>query len=302
MPGGEPRRKWVFAILTAVLFPALALHGTCIAVMGPGTWGSGLHEVLPEFHPASPRAAAYGREFRAGPDPARRSPVAAPPPDMARLRGDLTWSQRVGERAVFLTDELDAGGRRQHLYASISGDMREVPVESGHALVRPQWAGERIIYERWNPWAIPPAHKLRRYVASWADPALRPEAALFGSDAGLESWSFLMPGHTLTLAPNGRIAALLRSGALLAGYYSIHVWPLDRLATRPILSLREHGSEATRSFALQWSADSGALRIHGRTAGFERRRSQLGAGPDGLAIDLVYVVAEESVYDLNLGS
>lgn len=302
MPRGAPNRKWVFAILTAVLFPALALHGTCIAVMGPGTWGSGLHEVLPEFQPASSRAAAYGREFREGPHPVPRSSSTASPPDTAHLQGELAWSQRIGERAVFLTDELGAGGRLQHLYVSIAGDLREVPVEPDHAIVRPQWAGERIIYERWNPWAIPPIRKLRRYVASWADPALRPEAGLFGSDAGFENWSFLMPGHTLTLAPNGSIAALLRSGALLAGYYSVHIWPLDRLAPRPILSLREHGHEATRSFALQWSADSGALRIHGRTAGFERRRSQRGAGPDGLAIDLVYVVAEESVYDLNLGS
>ena len=52
-----------FAILTAVLFPTLVLHGTCIAVMGPGTWGAGVEELVPEVKPPTEQITAYIEEL-----------------------------------------------------------------------------------------------------------------------------------------------------------------------------------------------------------------------------------------------
>ncbi len=292
-------RKWVLAVLTAVLFPMLAMHGTCIAVMGPGTWGSGLEEVLPEFQEPTRRIADYGREFEALPTASSLASTPVEPPQEAELRGSVTWSHQAHGRAVFLTEETAPQSRRQHLYVGDAGGVRKVDLIPGHIVVRPQWAGDRIVYERWNPWAIPPMQKVRRYVSSWADPALRPEATLYGSAQHSRAWTYLMPGHSLTVAPDGRRAALLRSGALLAGYYSIHIWRFENPDAPGILSLREHGEEGARSFSLRWSADSVALQIQGRTSGFERRESHSGGGPDGLAVHLLYLADEQTVYDLN---
>ena len=298
MPANPKNYRWIFAISAAVVFPALILHTTCIAVMGPGTWGSGMEEALPEFSRPTAAVEKYQEEF-AGIEAGTL--IGAKPaimPKDAGILGEIRWSSRSGNRRVLLTEEIRGSSRRQHLYASEDGRYSEIPIPPTHLVVRPKWAGDRIIYERWNPWAVPPVQKLRRYVASWIDASLRPEASLYGSDAAFERWQYLMPGHSLALAPNGRRAALLRSGALLAGYYSIHVWQVDTPETRVVISLREHSNEATRSFALQWSTDSAALRIFGRTGGFERRSSRQG-GKDGIPLDLVYLVTDETIYDLN---
>ena len=179
-------------------------------------------------------------------------------------------------------------------------DHETIPLPPSHIVARPQWAGGQIIYERWNPWAIPPVQKLGWYVLSWVEASLRPEAALYGSDSELKQWRYLMPGHSLAVSPEGLQAAFLRSGALLAGYYSIHVWHMDMIETQVVVRLRENAGKATRSFSLRWSRDSAALRIFGRTAGFERRSSRQGGGEDGFPLNLVYLVSDGKVYDFNL--
>ncbi len=107
-----------------------------------------------------------------------------------------------------------------------------------------------------------------------------------------------MPGHSLVVAPNGRRAALLRSGALLAGYFSIHTWHVGSSTAPVVISLREHDGNATQSFLMQWSSDSLALRIVGKTGGFDRRASQT-SGSAGIPVDLLYLVSEGVLYDLN---
>lgn len=302
MPGTARNRRWILAVVTAVLFPAIALHGTCIAVMGPGTWGSGLQEVPPEFKEPPPRAVEYGREIETyGPMAVGSNGSALVPAARAEMRGRISWVHLSRGQAVYLTDEVAPETRRQRLYIAEGDHLRQVALPGDHVVVRPQWTEQGIVYERWNPWAIPAARKLQRYFASWVDPPLRPEAALYKSTAAQDGWRYSMPGHSLSVSPDGRRAAFLRSGALLAGYYSIHVWPLDGDEASPILSLREHDGKATRSFSIRWSKDSRALRIHGRTGGFERRGSRGGGGPSGIAFDLLYLITDGSVYDLNFG-
>ncbi len=302
MPGTKGDRGWILAVLTAVLFPAIVLHSTCIAVMGPGTWGSGVQEVAPELREPTATAEEYGREIAQYAAKVDSNDSMIEPAAGVEMLGRIKWVHRSEGRIVYLTDDVTSEARRQRLYIAESGRLRQLALPRDHVVVRPQWAGERVIYERWNPWAVPAPGKLRRYVASWADPSLRPEAALYASTTAQGGWRLVMPGHSLAVSPNGRYAAFLRSGALLAGYYSVHVWRLDAEDAPPILSLREHDGKGTGSFTVRWSEDSKALLIHGRTDGYSRRGSRDGGGPDGIPVNLLYLTADRTVYDLNLGS
>ena len=301
MSESKSNRKWPLAILAAVVFPVLALHSTCVAVLGPGTWGSGLVETLPEFKAPSAEVQAYRREFQVQaqvPDTSGDIPSPSAP---SGISGEVTWMHRMNGQALYLTAGPEQS--RQRLYVSDANhSVREVSIPNGHLVARPHLTTDGIIYVRWNPWAVPPASKLRRYVASWFDASLRPEASLYGTTSGSDGWHALMPGHSLTLSPDGSRAAILRSGALLAGYYSIHVWDIGSSEAPSILSLREHDDNASRSFRMRWSSDSLALHIQGTTGGFDRRSSHGVSESDGIPIDLLYMVNDMNVYDLNLGS
>ena len=58
-------KRWIFAVLLALLFPALAIHASCVAVLGPGNWGSGMEEHIPEIltDQSHPALADYRSEF-----------------------------------------------------------------------------------------------------------------------------------------------------------------------------------------------------------------------------------------------
>ena len=301
MGESESNRKWPLAILVAVVFPALVLHATCVSVLGPGTWGSGLVETLPDFRAPTPAVEAYRQEFQAAPRIAATGAEASAPQTPVGMTGSVVWKHAIDDRVLYLTEGPERSRRR--LYVSgTSSPLREVAFPNGHLVARPQWTADGIVYVRWNPWAVPPTNKFRRYVASWFDPSLRPESALYGDASDTGDWRFLMPGHSLTVSPDGRRAALLRSGALLAGYYSVHVWRIGSSDAPAIMSLREHGSDATKSFRLQWSADSSALHIQGRTGGFDRRSSRGSKDSDGVSINLLYMINDATVYDLKIGS
>ena len=301
MSGSKKNRKWPLAILAAVGFPALILHTTCVAVLGPGTWGSGLVETLPEFKAPTAAVQAYRQEFQAQTEVPDTSEDLSEPQAPSVISGDITWTHRMSDQELYLAKDREQS--RQRLYVSDANHaIREVSLPRGHLVARPHLTADGIVYVRWNPWAVPPTSKLRRYVASWLDPSLRPEASLYGNEADSDAWRVLMPGHSLTVSPDGTRAALLRSGALLAGYYSIHVWQIGSSDAPGILSLREHGDKASRSFRMRWSEDSQALHIQGRTGGFQRRSSHAGSESEGIPIDLLYVLNEMTVYDLNRGS
>lgn len=301
MGESQRNRKWPLAILAAVAFPALVLHGTCVSVLGPGTWGSGLVETPPDLKAPTPAVEAYRQEFQADARITETGEEAMASQTPAGLTGSIVWTHAWDDRVLYLTEGAEPSRRRLYV-ADTSSTPREVALPSGHLVAHPQWTADGIVYVRWNPWAVPPASKLRRYVASWFDPSLRPEASLYGDSSDTGDWRFLMPGHSLAVSPDGRRAALLRSGALLAGYYSVHVWQIGSSDAPAIVSLREHGSGATKSFQIRWSADSSALHLQGRTGGFDRRSSRGGTDSDGISINLLYMINDETVYDLNLGS
>lgn len=300
-PAGKAQnRRWVAAVLTALLFPAIILHGTCVAVLGPGTWGSGLEEVAPVFHEPDARVRELAAEFESNPDAAAKSPEDHPVPPEVETAGRVLSSTVGAAQSIYLVEEPVS--KRQRLFAVTGSDVVEIPIPDDFVIARPRQVGPRIVAERWRPWAIPARQKLARYVASWTDPSLRPEVALYAMGGESDEWQYVMPGHSLAVSPNASHAALLRSGALLAGYYSLVIWNVETDRTETVLSLREHAEQGTRSFSLSWSKDSSALQIAGRTGGFERRSSQRGADAEGIAINLLYVVHERAIYDLSPSS
>jgi hypothetical protein len=308
----QPNRRWILAILLVVLFPALAIHVSCVAVLGPGTWGSGMEQKLPQLLPAAsnPLVEQYAREF------ANAKTADAKPPEAtgdlgeveSGLRGKVFWIDRLEPEnlSVIATHEGSSWVEQQHFYLSRAAGppqqgagTRELDLAPGMILEMPtlmkRGAETFVVVARWLPWGVPPLQKLSRYVRSYWDATLRPETSLYLYPLPSGPLTYWGPGHTLKPSPDRRLAVVLRSGAMAAGYYSMHLWDFehDRLTT--ILSLREADPGSGRSFDYDWSADSRAVHITGSTGGFERRK------PQPRSLDLIYLVGDETVYDLAPG-
>ncbi len=365
----KSNKRWVLAILLVVLFPVLAIHVSCVAVIGPGTWGSGMEEKLPALLPgaSNPVVQQYAREF-AQAQPPDRAAHAEPgntepgPDEQARdktarqgnsgaatvhalegentLRGDVFWTDRLEPEnlVVIGTHEGRDWVAGQHFYliektaqpaAGAAPAAPTPPARQGHPASNPPvaetaaplgsppantWRNRELDFPRamileaptlmrrggatyivvahWLPWGVPPLQKLSRYLRSYWDATLRPETSLYVYPLPAGPLSYWGPGHTLKPSPDRRKAILLRSGAMAAGYYSMHLWDFehDRLTT--ILSLREAEPGAGRSFDYDWSADSQAVHITGATGGLQRRK------PQPRSLDLIYLLADGAVYDL----
>ena len=186
--------RWIWAVFFVTVFPATAIHFSCVAVLGPGSWGSGVEEKEPLVEAAGerPDLAPYVEQWKAARD---AGPVAetSPPWVVASLgdrEGDVVWADRVADNgdAVVLT----AGGgnwtEQQRLFVSrgTKTELREVEIPAGMILRHPtllKSEGQtRLIVGRWNSWAVPPMQKLSRYSKSWFNSTLRPEHSLFAYD------------------------------------------------------------------------------------------------------------------------
>ncbi len=249
-----------------------------------------MQEAYPERLPPTERILRYADELAAMPPGDRPETEDGNPPDA--FAGRIRQSHRARGRTIFLTAEGERWTDRQHLYLREGSKVEEIALPTGVAVTRPRLLPGRVIVERWNPWAMSATQKIRRYIASWADSSKRPEAALYAYDAAAREWRFVMPGHTLVPSPDGRNAALLRSGAMAAGYYSVHLWSDDAVEPPAILSLREAVAGSGRSFRLRWTADSSAVQIVGRTGGFARRKREM------RDFNLIYLLDNGALYDL----
>ena len=292
-------KRWVLALLMAVVFPALAVHLSCVAVLGPGSWGSEVEEKVPQLLPAqsSQEVLDYVEEF------SRDAPDKPKPPEFPA--GAAPWQGKIFSSDHDERDDLwvvatytgDRWTDQQHVYLWTPGTnaVEELDIARDKIVRRPVVlrGGERqvLLYERWKSWAVPAAAKIGRYLRSYLDATLRPEFTLHAYELDTGKESYVGPGHSLLAAPNRRRVVFLRSGALGVGFYSVHVWNLENDRTETVVSLAEVDPGSGRAFDYRWSADSKALLITGSAGGFARRKH------DPQRVRMIYVVETALLYD-----
>ena len=296
-------KRWIWAILLAVLFPLFAVHFSCVAIMGPGTWGSGLEEKLPEISPAASnsRLGPYLEEF-AGQAHAT-SPDVQIPPQAGSLRGRAVFSDHIEPEGLWVV-QVHVGERwvddqRIVLWHSGASEYERVAIPEGMIVENPVFIrrGGRVIlvFTRWQSWFLPMAGKVGRFWRSVFDKPLRPEYSLYLYDLDAQRSTYWGPGHTLVVSPDGKRGLLLRSGAMAGGYYSLHVWDFETDELETVVSLRESDPGSVRSFEYRWSEDSRAFQLSGRTGGFERRK------PEGRDLNLIYLIGDPKLYKVSDG-
>ena len=292
-------KRWVLALLMAVVFPALAVHLSCVAVLGPGSWGSEVEEKVPQLLPAqsSQEVLDYVEEF------SRDAPDKPKPPEFpagaAPWQGKIFWSDHDEHDDLWVVATYTGKGwtDQQHVYlwTPATNAVEEIGIARDKIVRRPVVlrGGERrvLVYERWNSWAVPAAVKIGRYLRSYLDATLRPEFTLHAYELDTGKESYVGPGHSSLASPNRRRVVFLRSGALGAGFYSMHVWNLENDRTETVVSLAEVDPGSGRSFDYRWSADSKALLITGSAGGFARRKH------DPQQLRMIYLVETALLYD-----
>lgn len=297
---GQPKSKrWIFAVLLAILFPAFAFHTSCVAVLGPGNWGSGMEEKVPEIldRQSNPDIARYGAEFSEW-SPAATEPIA---PAGAPVRGRVVATDYDvgGERWIIQSHEGERWIDQQRfaLWSDATQQLDQLDLPSSMIFEQPKFIHREgktlIVLEHWQSWFMPVKAKLRRYLNSWFDETLRPERALYLYDVKTRGLTYFGPGHTLVVSPDRTHGAFLRSGATASGFYSLHLWDFDTGKIDTVLSLHESDPGSGRSFEYHWSDDSRALYLSGSSAGFARR------DPERLELNHVYMLGQPGLYKLH---
>ena len=294
--GRAPKRRWVPVVLLVILFPVAAVHFSCVAVLGPGSWGSGVEEKAPELLEAGskPELRQYIAEFA--------EEQAARPEwegDSSQLEGTVVFTDHLEDGEVWMIQTARDGGnwtQGQRVYLRSNGDkgFHELDITRNMIVDRPTLLREgsavRLVYGRWNSWAIRPLQKISRYLRSYFNGSLLPEYSLYLYDIAGGTTRYLGPGGTLKASPDRGKAAFLRSGSLGTSLHSIHVWDLETGDTETVLSLTEADPGSGRSFDYRWSGDSRVLHISGGTGGFVARS----ANP--VELNLIYLLEEKAVY------
>ena len=219
MPAAKNRR-WIWAVLFVVLFPLFATHFSCIAVLGPGTWGSGLDEKLPTIMPANSnsRVAGYVREFADHPRKAA-SQVEAPP-GASPFPGRAVYSDSIAPENLWVvqTHEGERWIDEQRVFVLRGGgaERQEVRIPEAMLVENPVFLRRRgrvvLVFGRWHSWHLSMGGKLARYWDSLFDETLRPEYSLYLYDLDEKQSTYWGPGHTLVASPDRHRALLLRSG------------------------------------------------------------------------------------------
>ena len=294
--GRAPKRRWVPVVLLVILFPVAAVHFSCVAVLGPGSWGSGVEEKTPELLAAGSRLnlRQYIDEFAAGEGTRSRWED-----DSSQLEGTVVFTDHLEDGDVWVIQTARDGGnwtQDQRVYLRSNGDkgFHELDITRDMIVDRPTLLREgsavRLVYGRWNSWAIRPLQKISRYLRSYFNGSLLPEYSLYLYDITEGTTRYLGPGGTLKASPDRGKAAFLRSGSLGTSLHSIHVWDLETGEMETLLSLTEADPGSGRSFDYRWSQDSRALHISGGAGGFAARSAE------PRQLNLIYLLEEKAVY------
>ena len=304
-----PTRRWLPAVLLVIFFPLAAVHFSCIAVLGPGSWGSGVEEKTPELLVAAgkPELLQYIDEFTAG-EPERPAWKG----DSSGFEGAVVFSDHLEDSDDLEENDLEendpwviqtarVGGNStqdQRVYLRPPGGdrFRELDIPREMIVDRPtllrNGSSVVLVLGRWNSWGIPALHKISRYLRSYLDSSLLPEYSLYVHDISARTTRYQGPGGTLKASPDRRKAAFLRSGSRGTSLHSIHVWDLETGKTETVLSLTEADPGSGTSFDYRWSGDSRALHISGGAGGFVARSAE------PRQLNLIYLLAEKAIYSV----
>ena len=304
MPDNRNRR-WILAVFFVTVFPLSAVHFSCVAVLGPGSWGSGVEEKDPILQSARerPDLAPYIEEWETVRKTSEEAPATSPVWAVEALgdrEGDIVWVDRIEEtgHAVLLTTDGSNWTEGQNLYVSEGSEapLREVEIPGDMIIERPTLLrkGNEVILVlgRWNSWAVSPTQKLSRYSKSWFDPTLRPENSLYVYDWVTGMPEMLCPGGGLKPSPDRAKAAIVRSGALGTTLHSLHIWEPVSGEIETIVSLSEADPGSGRSFDYGWSADSKAVFIWGSAGGFRPRARE------PRELQWIYFEAEKKIFSI----
>ena len=294
-------KRWIFAVLLALLFPALAIHASCVAVLGPGNWGSGMEEHIPEIltDQSHPALADYRSEFSQR-TPLDEQTAPAAPPGVA-VRGRVAAADHDESSGRWVIQSQEGSGQRdeRHFYLWSEADdfLGELKLPDSFIFGQPRFIRREgktfVVLERLNSWLMPVRDKLRRYANSWFDDTLRPERSLYLYDLETRNLSYIGPGHSLAVSPDRTHGALLRSSATASSFHSLHLWSFDSGEIETVVSLHESEPGGGRSFEYRWSRDSRALYLSGDSAGFERRN------PQRRTLNHLHIRGVPGLYDLN---
>ena len=284
-------RRWVLALLMAVVFPALAIHLSCVAVLGPGSWGSEVEEKVPEFLPVQSNQEVLGYVEEFSHDEPDKPKPPEPPEGETPWQGKVFWTDHDegDDTWIIATHNGKRWTDQQHVYlwTPATNAVEELDIAGGIVVVSPvalrRGGRHLVVYQRWHSWAVPAAAKVGRYLRSHLDETLRPEFTLHTYAVKTGETSYVGPGHTLVASPNRRRAVFLRSGALGAGFYSVHVWNLENDRIETVVSLGGSGSGLRQVVRLPLVSGLESAADHGFCRRLCPAQTRAAAGTDDLS-------------------
>ena len=303
--GNTADRRWIWVVLFVTVFPVIAIHLSCIAILGPGSWGSGVETKIPTVHTIRDRVdlIAYSEEWKTIRDSIKnkKNEPLAWVNDVTDIQiSDAVAADRIEAtgQVMVLTESGENAGINQKLYLSDKRNppTRQIDVPREIILQQPTFLVKNeevlIIVGRWNSWAISPVNKLKRYWESWWDPTLRPEYWLYEYDRTAKVFKALVPGGGLRVSPDRSMAIIVRSGAAGTTLNSLHIWKPTSDEIQTIASLSEADPGRGHSFNYGWSADSKAVFVWGVAGGFQARTHE------ARTLRWIYLVEEQKIFSI----
>ena len=273
--------RWIWAVLFVTVVPIVAVHISCVAILGPGSWGSGVEEKIPAIQSIyeKPDLSTYPKEWKTVANTTEEIPTDIAPwaiEKLGDLKEELVSADRIKAtgRTVILTTSSDA---RQKLYfpEAAGKPMNQISIPPGKSFLNLTLLKKDletlVTLVCWNPWSISPLEKLTRYFRSWQQPTLRPEYYIYAYHLKTKTLEPISPGYNVKASPDRSMAVFTRSGSIGTTLVSLHIWTPTSGEIQTVASLSETNPGSGHSFHYKWSSDSKALFLWGVAGGFQPR-------------------------------
>ena len=303
--GNPGDRRWIWVVLFVTIFPVAVTHLSCVAILGPGSWGSGVETKRPIVHTALGRAdlITYSEEWKTISNSTnnKKEKTLVWANDTIDAQADnAIAADRIEEtgHVMVLTRSEKKSGTGQKLYLSdgLGSSIRQINIPQGMILQQPTFllkgAEVLVVVGRWNSWSISPTNKLKRYWRSWWNPTLRPEYFLYEYNRTAKTFKALTPGGGLKASPDRSMAVIIRSGAAGTTLNSLHVWKPSSGEIQTIASLSESDPVRGHLFNYAWSSDSKAVFVWGTAGGFLARTHK------ARTLRWIYLIAEQKIFSI----